>query len=198
MLGNSMGGFEGKAVSVEGATLNYWRWFFRGTGSRPGFRRLVNTWLVVHLSIGAGVARLVGLDVATSANSVLLPLVGILVGLSFAWAGNAQALMQSPEIEELSTYHPGGFAEYVYAYQTAILAILLTLVLWGLAGLHVFDGTWPTEARAQLYFMVKALLFALCSLTLRECWHVVMAAQLMLIVRKEIRSRSKANRAQER
>ncbi len=114
-----------------------------------------------------------------------------MVGLSFAWAGNAQALMQTPEIEKLSIYHPGGFVEYVYTYQTAILAILVTLAFWGLAGLRVFDCVWPSPFQPRLYFAVRLFLFTLCSLTLRECWHVVMAAQLMLVLRKKIRSLTK-------
>jgi hypothetical protein len=183
--------FGEKLVSVENASFDYWRWFFRGSGGRPGFRRVVNAWLILHISIGIFLAVVVRVDVPTSANAVLLPLAGILVGLSFAWAGNAQALMQTSEIEELSTFHPGGFAEYVYAYQTAILAILITLVFWGLAGLHVFDLVWPTAVQPKLYFVIKAFLFTLCSLTLRECWHVVMAAQLMLIVRREMRAQTK-------
>ena len=128
---------------------------------------------------------------ATSANTVLLPLAGILVGLSFAWAGNAQALMQSSEMEELSTHHQGGFVEYVYIYQTAILTILVTLVFWGLAGLQIFDIQWPTIKKPILYFALKTFLFTLSSLTLRECWHVVIGAQWMLLAQKAIKDKKR-------
>ena len=126
---------------------------------------------------------------ATSAKAVLLPLAGILIGLSFAWAGNAQALMQSKEIEDLSEHHEGGFVEYVFTYQTAILAILFTLVFWGLAGLNVFDKWLPKDDYPKIYFVIKTMLFTLSSLTIRECWHVVMGAQWMLLIQKEIRKR---------
>jgi hypothetical protein len=126
----------------------------------------------------------------------LLPLVGILIGLSFAWAGNIQALLQVSEIEELTDFHEGGFAEYVFVYQTAIFTILLTLVAWALAGLGVFDQTWPTPTCESSYFGVKVVLFALSSLTLRECWHVVLGAQWMLLMQREIK-RSKNKRDQE-
>lgn len=167
--------------------MNYWRWFFKGSGAQPGYRRLLNRWIILHLFSGVIVALVVPIDLQTAANTVLLPLVGILIGLSFAWAGNAQALLQSAEIDKLSDHHEGGFVEYVFTYQTAILAILVTLVVWGLAGLHVFDAVWPSSRALIAYFAIKTFLFLLVSLTLRECWHVVMGAQWLLLVQREIR-----------
>lgn len=170
--------------------ISYWHWFLKGSGGKPGYRRLLNRWIFVHLAVGFGMCFLVQIDLRTSANAVLLPLVGILVGLSFAWAGNAHALMQSREIGKLSEYHEGGFVEYVFTYQTAILTILVTLVLWGLAGLGIFDMRWPTVENPKAYSVVKAVLFMFCSLTLRECWHVVMGAQWMLLLQREIKKRA--------
>lgn len=122
------------------------------------------------------------------ANTVLLPLIGIFIGLSFAWAGNTQALMQSSEIDQLSRYHRGGFIDYVYTYQTAILAILITLVFWSLAGLSVFDCMWPKVDRKELYFGIKIFLFSISSLTFRECWHIVLGTQWMLLAQKQIKN----------
>jgi amino acid permease len=179
---------------VGNSVISYWQWFFKGSGAKPGYRRLVNRWILLHLCAGGIVAFLTQIDLQTAANTVLLPLVGILIGLSFAWAGNAQALLQSSEIDKLSEHHEGGFVEYVFTYQTAILAILITLVFWGLAGLHIFDTRWPTSQSSVAYFVVKTFLFLLVSMTLRECWHVVMGAQWLLLVQREIR---KHNRNQE-
>ncbi len=167
--------------------LNYWQWFLKGSGGRPGYRRIINKWIFFHLAMGIVLSSLVKSDLTTSANTVLLPLAGILIGLSFAWAGNAQALMQSKEIEELSEYHEGGFVEYVFTYQTAILTILVTLVFWGIAGLNIFDKWVPRDCYPKFYFFIKVALFTLSSLTIRECWHVVMGAQWMLLIQKEIK-----------
>lgn len=172
-------------------SMSYWRWFFLGSGGRAGFRRLVNLWLVVHVAVGAGLVWLVDVDLQTAGRTVLLPLAGIFIGLAFAWGGNAQALLQTDEMEEMAEHHEGGFAEYVFTYQTAILVILVTLVLWGLAGLKVFDGVWPTPQNSKAYLVVKGALFAMCSLTLRECWHVVLGAQWMLLARQEIKKARK-------
>ncbi len=173
-------------------SMSYWRWFFLGSGGRAGFRRLVNLWLVMHVAVGAGLAWLVDVDLQTAGSAVLLPLAGIFIGLAFAWGGNAQALLQTAEMEEMAEHHEGGLAEYVFTYQTAILVILVTLVLWGLAGLKVFDGVWPTPQNSKAYLVVKGALFAMCSLTLRECWHVVLGAQWMLLARQEIKKARKS------
>lgn len=168
--------------------ISYWIWFLRGSGGRPGYRRLLNRWLFVHLSVGLLLSLIVKVNLYTAANAVLLPLTGILIGLSFAWAGNAQALLQSDEIRKLSKHHEGGFVEYVFIYQTAILIILATLVLWAMAGLHVFDNLWPTQDRSEYYFAIKIILFSFSSMTIRECWHVVSGANWMLQSQMKIKN----------
>jgi hypothetical protein len=175
--------------------MKYWRWLFRGSGGDPGIRRFVDWWLFVHVGVGIGLALATPIEIKEAANSVLLPLAGIFIGLCFAWGGNAQALLQTEELEDLSEKHPGGFAEYLYVYQTAILVVLVTLALWGFAGLGFFDAVWPGAASNSAYMVVRGILFALASLTLRECWHVVLGAQSMLLARREIR-RTRSMRGQ--
>jgi len=167
--------------------MNYWQWLNKGSGGKPGYRRIINIWLLVHLSVGIIMALIVPVDLTSTANTVLLPLAGIFIGLSFAWAGQSQALMESREIEKLAEYHEGGFEEYVFIYQTAILTIMITLVLWCLAGLQVFDKTWPTSSDSVWYIVIKIVLFTFSSITLRECWHVVMGTQWMLLIKNKIK-----------
>jgi hypothetical protein len=172
--------------------INYWQWLFKGSGGRSGLRRLFDRWLLLHVTVGVGLATLVQKPLTECANSVLLPLAGAIIGLSFAWAGNAQALLQTSEIEDVADRHQGGLVEYAYVYQTAILLILITLVGWTIAGLSVFDSRWPTPGRTYWYCAAKTCLFGLSSLALRECWHVVLGAQWMLLIRREIK-RSKGD-----
>jgi len=167
--------------------MQYGRWLLRGTGGKPGYRRLLNFKYLGDLTIGALVFLLVPMPLQEAGGTVLLPLAGLLIGLSFAWGGNAQALLQTSEIENLSKHHPGGFEEYVYTFQTAILAILITLCAWGLAALGVIDRPSIFEWGYRLYPVVGTLLYSLMSLTLRACWGVVVGAQNLLIARKVIR-----------
>lgn len=179
---------EGETTSQLGkGELSYWRWLFCGTGAGPGFRRFRNKWLALHLAVGVALALAVGMEIRVAANTVLLPLAGIFVGLSFAWAGNAQALLQGQELQDLANYREGGFDEYVFAFQTAILTIMVSLVLWGISGLGVFDCLWPKSGRIWPYRIVKFVLFFVSSLTLRECWQVVLASQWMLLAQRKIK-----------
>ena len=167
--------------------IGFWKWFFKGSGGKSGIRRLINIWIFLNIIIGIGLSLIIKVDLNVAANSVLLPLVGILIGLAFAWAGNVQALMQSTEIEKLSEYHEGGFIDYVFTYQLAILIILSTIVLWSIAGVEVYDKVWPTELHRSWYFFIKTILYSISSLTIRECWHVVLGSQYMLIVQTKVK-----------
>lgn len=165
----------------------FWTWLFWGLSDRAGYRQIVNWWLAVHFLAGMGVALLVNVPLHEAAQTFLLPLAGIFVGLSFAWAGNAQALLQESEIEEIAARHPDGLSSYVYTFQLAILIILLTLVAWGLAGLKVFD--FCTNRVISLF--IEAFLYFLASLTLRECWHVVLGSQMLILSRHGVRKHKK-------
>lgn len=158
----------------------FWRWFFVGLKARSGLARLANWWLLLHLAVGFSLAYLVTPSKTTAdiAITFLLPLASILVGLSFAWAGNAQAILQTEELETLSKQLPDGIEGYLYNFQSAILIILVTMTLWGLAAIGLFAGCEYTA---------KIILFALASMTLRECWHVVLASQIMILARYTIR-----------
>lgn len=172
---------------AEKTAVSFWQWFFGAGGGRAGARKLLDGWLLLHAAVGVTLAFLVPVSLRDASNSFLLPLAGIFIGLSFAWGGNAQALLQTPEIEEMGEQHPEGFRQYVFTFQMAILVILLTLTLWGLAGLNVFDARWPTDKRHVPYRVVAAALYFLASMTLRECWHVVLGAQMLLVARRAIR-----------
>ena len=168
--------------------MNYWRWLFIGEKEKPGIYKFWNGWLVAHFLSGIILAWLLPICMKEAASAFLLPLASIFIGLAFAWGGNAQALLQTEEIEEFSRYHEGGIENYVYTYQTAILVILGTLVLWGLAGVGIYDSL--LAGYPIVFFLVKIFLFFTASLTLRECWHVVLGSQYLLISRKKIRDRT--------
>lgn len=168
---------------------NFWSWFFRGSGDRPGIARFLDLWLLVHGVVGGGLAFIVPISLEDAATSLLLPVAGVFIGLSFAWGGNAQALLQTAEIETLSSYRIGGYEEYVYTFQAAILIILITLALWALAGLGIFDHLWPKNKSGYAYTIISSLLYFFSSLTLRECWHVVLGAQSLLLIRFKIRQK---------
>ena len=175
-------------------SISYWRWLCKGSGGKPGYVRVLDIWIAAHIIVGFILSLVVPINLKDAANTVLLPVVGMLIGLSFAWAGNSLSLLQSKEIDRLADYHEGGFQDYVYTYQTAVLVILITLILWCIAGLQIFDFVWPTSAHPIIYFFLKAGLFAFSSLSIRECWQVVQGTQLLLVVQREIKKGTKAKK----
>lgn len=166
--------------------MNFWSWLILGR-PRPGIVRFADKWLAVHALIGLDLALYVPVQLSEAADSLLLPLAAALVGLSFAWGGNAFSLLASEEIQDMSEFHSGKFQEYLNVYQAAILSILVTLTFWGLAGLRLFDKVWPTDRHVTSYLFVSFLLYFFSSVTVRECWHVVVGAQYMLLARYNIR-----------
>lgn len=176
--------------TINSKQLSYWRWLFCGSGGKSGVRRLLlNRWFLIHCLIGIFLARFVSTDINTTAYTVMIPLSGIFVGLSFAWAGNVHSLLTSPEIDQMADQHKGGFIEYVFVYQTSVLIILLAIIGWGLSGLGLAKGFSLIQQHHYIKLGLRALLFTLSSLALRECWHVIWGVQVSLIIRKFIKDK---------
>lgn len=184
---SSVGSTSTSAASTPERPLTYWEWFAKGRNGRPGWQKFFDRWLALHVVVGVVMGFGLRLPAVDAARSVLLPLAGVFVGMSFAWVGNAQAILQSEEIERLSEQHPGKLEQYVYTYQSAILAILLTLVAWGLAALGTLEQPCPWQCPSSTYNLAKSALYALASLALRECWHVVLGAQLLMLSQRYVR-----------
>ena len=159
---------------------------FLGIKSRSGLQRLfINWWCIIHIVIGVILTYNIEVSLHDAARTILLPLAGIFVGLSFAWAGNAQALLQKDEIQKISVYLPDEIETYVYTFQLAILVILVTLGSWGLAGLKLFSLQMFQAPCIKL--LTEICLYFLASLTLRECWHVVLGSQILILTRYHVR-----------
>jgi hypothetical protein len=161
----------------------FWRWFGVGSGGVPGFRRLLNVWLLLHLLIGSVAATLINTELHELAQDALLPLLAILVGLTFSWAGNAHALMQSEEIVEYAKKKAGGMPDYVFTFQLCILINVVTICLWAIPTLNIPYPLSSAEVQSVLDWASKAMLFALTSLAIRTGWHAVLGANMLLLMR---------------
>lgn len=168
--------------------ISFWRWLLFGSGAGPGIKRFFNIWLFFHITVGFSAAFIVPGNLQQIGSTLILPLAGVFIGLSFAWGGNAQSLLQSVEIEDFSKHHTGGFEDYIYSFQLAVLALIATITCWGLAGIGIFDDFWPLNSNIY-YKYVSAFLFFLISISVRECWHVVLASQMLLLIRYKVRKR---------
>jgi hypothetical protein len=165
--------------------VRYWNWFLRG--ETPGWKKLFDRWALVHFAVGVVVANVVEMPIHEAAKTVLLPLAGILVGMSFAWVGSALAIVQSSEVERLASRSKAGFEGYVHPFQSAILVLLVCLVSWGLAGLGVLDRPCSWHCPSWGYTGAESTLYGFVSFAIRECWQVVLGAQDLLLYQRAIR-----------
>lgn len=157
----------------------FWRWF-----ATSGLRSFVDWWLVVHASIGFGLAKVVPQCLSQVAQVAFLPLASILIGLAFAWGGNALAVLQTPEIKKaIGAQGPRAFSEYLFKFQQAILLVLVVLVVWGLLATGVGSSVGHLSRLPLVRLIGRAIAFGLTSIAIRECWHVVLGTQSLLIMR---------------
>lgn len=175
----------------------FWLWFYRGSGGVPGYARVVNRWLIFHCVAGLGAAALVEVNVEEIAKGGLLPLMAILVGLTFSWAGNAHGVMQSSEICERVSRNRGGIADYVFTFQLCVLINVVTICAWTIPMLKVpylLPALMP-----QRFFdgFALAFLFSLVSLAIRTGWHAVLGANMLLLMRVSLMEKSGRGRGEQ-
>ncbi len=163
--------------------FSFWQWFFRGTAN-DGWRLFVSINSLTHAVIAIILSTLIAKDLASIAGLVILPLAGVLVGMTFAWGANAYAIIQTKEIRLLAKQRSGGVSRYAYLYQLAILVILTTLILWGIIAL--FADKDFKKSSPICNFVFSFVLWFLTSLSVNECWSTIEATRSLLMARIEI------------
>lgn len=167
--------------------LAFWPWF-----ARTGVRTLVDAWLVIHVGIGFALATAVTPALSQVAQNVFLPFASVLVGLAFAWGGNAMAVLQSRELHEIGKQPVASdaYRDWVFQYQFAILVVMLVLVVWALAALGVTDRVAqliPHQSLTACRLAGRTAAFALSSVAIRESWSVVLGVHSMLLAQNRYR-----------
>lgn len=175
---------------MEKSKINFGAWLIKGyEGSLPGYKRIVNWWLIFHIVLGIVAAVIIESPIKEVSKAILLPLMGVLIGLTFAWAGNAQGYIQSKEIIEISKHKKGGYIDYIFTYQLSILIVLLCTGLWLLPAidireLHLF--TRPVHLKylpVAGKICIKAFLYSMISISFHESWSVIKGVHYFLIGR---------------
>lgn len=165
------------------AYYKFSEWLFRGRGKKAGWRTIVNRSSIIDLFIGTMLAIYVPLTPSKAAEVVILPIVAILIGVSFAWIGNAHVILQSKAIRLLAKEYGGGIPEYLHCYQLTVLIVLATLTLWGFAGLELFE-VWNNIVFCEIFVYsnviivsaltaAKILLYSMLSKMMRETWSII-------------------------
>lgn len=156
---------------------DYWKWLFRGINGQMGLAKFFDRWMIVHAILAFLGAKFITVPLQEVSTTLMLPFASIFIGLSFALAGNAQTLLLSKELRKLFNQHPDGLKNYLYTFQTSILILLVLLIGWGAAGFGMFS----IANAYHMQFSVKVVLYFLSSVALRECWHVVLGSQILVL-----------------
>ena len=88
----------------------FWKWLFCGLNDRPGFLQLIDWWFPFHVVIGLVLAKVVDMSLHEAAQTFLLPLAGIFIGLSFAWVGTPRRYYKQVRSKKLPIITRTGFA----------------------------------------------------------------------------------------
>ncbi|WP_346689674.1 hypothetical protein [uncultured Cloacibacillus sp.] len=168
--------------------LNFKYWFLVGYGYKPGYRRLIDRHSFIDVFIGTVLACCVPTSLKEAATTILFPLTGILVGVCASWAGPAQEVLTSKDVIPFLEKHKGGIQEYFFILQTVIFVMLVSIILWGLAGIGIFEtlGNNENNCVRHIYIGVSFLLYAVLSLSIRTCWEAVSYAHHIMYTKIQL------------
>lgn len=167
--------------------VTYWIWVFRGAGDLgPGYRRVVeDRWLFFDLFLATILTFCLDKPFSSVAGAVIVPLCGVFIGISLAWVGSSYSTLDSDELRLMGSFHEGGYREYPFILQTAVLIFLTAIVLWGVVGTGILDPLFR-ERNTPWYWGMGVCLFGSVSLCVRTCWKMVLFSHYLLISKERI------------
>lgn len=154
--------------------INFWQWLIDDWKAQMKLI-LGDRYVFFHI-LGALLFGIKIIDPTKFATTILLPFASIIIGISFAWGGNAVALLSDGALQTIAEQHKKGFENYVYKFLLSILILLGTLVCWLFVATGIFCGTSSILSNIIFYFILM-----LSSIALREVWHVILGVQYMLL-----------------
>jgi hypothetical protein len=179
----------------------FWIWIIKGfDGSIPGYKYIINKYLVIHLFIGVILSIFIDTPIQQVSEKIIIPLTGILIGLTFSLIGNAQGFLQTEEIIQLSKNVKGGYIVYILNYQLSIFIILITSGIWFLLSIDIacpFNFIiWPIFFESPIIIKIfKGIFFySLISISIRESWSVIQSIYYLLIAKNKIYEKNKKDK----
>ena len=157
---------------------SFWKWLVKGSKKGPrGLWNVINWFLLVHALVAILMTSLVVTDPVSFAQKALFPASSILIGLSMSWTTRASAILQTRELRVSLFTEKRPAEDYIYGFQLAILVVVTMLVYVAVmagGGLKISVFGQPLDSSASAFWM-----YFLFSLTLRECWGVINATNML-------------------
>lgn len=156
----------------------FWHWLLFGSKSGPrGVFNVLNRYIFVHAIIAIVATCLIKSDPFAFAQKALFPASSILIGLSISWTTRASTILQVKELREKLFSNDRPPEDYIYGFQLAILVVIAMIVYVAImagGGLDVCILGQPWDTYCSAFWM-----YLLMSLTLRECWGVINATNML-------------------
>lgn len=161
----------------EVALFSFWNWFFEGEGDEisPGIHQYFDSFSLLFFPASLLLTWLVEKPLADVSVALMLPVCGMLFGITFAWSANITVLLTTKELTKAAQFTRGGIRGHLYASQSTILIVLITAVCWGLACLGVV-----------VHFIWEFILYYITCICIRECWALILFAHQLTVARKDI------------
>ena len=170
---------------------SFWHWLLKGYGGKPGYKSLLSYWLVSDIILSFLFSKLVSAQPSEMAVAILLPLMGVLIGLAIVCCSSAYAVIITDEINLLAEKLEAGPIEYVYPYNLSLLIILITAGYWAFAALGLLDfhyleigNIWIGEKSLHPY---KIIGFFLISNSVRLSWQSLRDNASLALAVNEVR-----------
>lgn len=140
----------------------------------------------MHFIFGVFTAWIVPISSREASEKILFPLSGILIGVSCAWSGTIQTMISSENIQHIEKFKTGGVFEYSFCYLLALFISIVTICLWGLAGIGFFGSLGlklgSYEYAEKVSMMFRPLLYGLTSLSIRNTWQIMKMVHQMYVL----------------
>ena len=167
-------------------------WFFKGISKNSaGYKRILNSKLLIHILIGCALSYFIKKSIIDISNICIIPILSVLIGITFAWIGNSHIVMMDSEVRPVLNEREGGLIEYLYIYQLAIFILLIVLIIniLNVLGFHqtiksIFKLNYFWSV--MLGFTYKSIIFALFSYSISIVWEIITAAQWLYVIKNEV------------
>lgn len=164
-------------------SISFWSWFFKKNDG--GLYRIFDYRIIYDLLIGFLLTVFIETSIVNVARTILFPLFGLLIGMTFAWLANATSILQTNEIRKLSEKKEGGIKSYIYIYQTVILVVLTVMSLWSIIAMKFMYSLF-INTNIIVIDIIKTMAYSSLSTVIRFCWQGSLGTQKFLIIRTKI------------
>lgn len=165
--------------------ITFKQWLF--SEETKGYSKILKWKQIVHLFIGLAVTYLTKTTIEQAlTQEIILPVLGIMIGLTITWAGNATNLITTDTAILLARRHENGFQDWIFTFQLSILVTLITTIYWILISLNIdinilrkilLETGIETESienlKASYHFARTTIAFTLISVTIHEGWSCI-------------------------